>query len=145
MQLGTGTGCVTRALLRRMRPDARLVGVELNPVFVAECSRINDARFILRHDCASQLLRIAKDLELGEIDCIVSCLPLAIMDDTLVERILAVTHAGLGPEGTFVQYQYSLRHRRALEERYPEVRLDFTLRNIPPAFVYACSRESATA
>lgn len=145
MQLGTGTGCVTRALLRRMRPDARLVGVELNPVFVAECSHITDGRFTLRQDCASSLLRLVNELGLGEIDCIVSCLPLAIMDDTLVERILAVTHASLGPEGTFVQYQYSLRHRRALEERYPEVRLDFTLRNIPPAFVYACSREPVTA
>lgn len=143
MQLGTGTGCITRALLRRMRPDARLLAVEVNPVFVAECSRIADRRLILRHGCAGSLERITRDLGITEIDCIVSSLPLAIMDDDLVERILAVTHASLGAEGTFLQYQYSLKHRRALERRYPHVRLDFTLRNFPPAFVYACSRVAA--
>lgn len=143
MQLGTGTGCITRALLRRMRPDARLLAVEVNPVFVAECSRIADRRLILRHGCAGSLERITRDLGITEIDCIVSSLPLAIMDDDLVERILAVTHASLGAEGTFLQYQYSLKHRRALEQRYPQVRLDFTLRNFPPAFVYACSRVAA--
>jgi phospholipid N-methyltransferase len=65
------------------------------------------------------------------------------MDDDLVERVLAVTHASLRPDGTFLQYQYSLKHRRALEQRYPQVRLGFTLRNFPPAFVYSCSRVAA--
>jgi phospholipid N-methyltransferase len=142
VQLGTGTGCITRALLRRMRPDARLISIEVNPVFVADCRRIADARLALRQDCAGSLPRILEEMGVEEIDYIVSSLPLAIMDDQLVERILAVTHASLAADGMFLQYQYSLKHRRALKRRYREVRLDFTLRNIPPAFVYACSRET---
>jgi phospholipid N-methyltransferase len=142
VQLGAGTGCITRALLRRMRSDARLVAIEVNPVFVTECRRIADGRLVLQQDCAGSLPRILEKLGIGEIDYIVSSLPLAIMDDELVERILAVTQASLASDGMFLQYQYSLKHRRALEQRYREVRLDFTLRNIPPAFVYACSREA---
>lgn len=126
-----------------MRPDARLIAVEVNPVFVQECRRISDRRLLLRHDCAASLDEIMADIGVSEIDCIVSSLPLAIMDDDLVERVLAVTHASLRPDGTFLQYQYSLKHRRALEQRYPEVRLGFTLRNFPPAFVYSCSRVAA--
>jgi phospholipid N-methyltransferase len=125
-----------------MRADARLVAIEVNPVFVTECRRIADRRLILRQDCAGSLPQILEELGIGDIHYIVSSLPLAIMDDDLVERILAVTHASLAADGMFLQYQYSLKHRRALEQRYQAVRLDFTLRNIPPAFVYACSREA---
>jgi phospholipid N-methyltransferase len=126
-----------------MRPDARLIAVEVNPVFVQECRRISDRRLLVRNDCAGSLDEIMAEIGVSEIDCIVSSLPLAIMDDDLVERVLAVTHASLRPDGTFLQYQYSLKHRRALEQRYPQVRLGFTLRNFPPAFVYSCSRVAA--
>lgn len=142
VQLGTGTGCITRELLKRLRPDARLIAVELNPVFVAECRSIRDRRLILRNECAGDLPRVLRDAGIGEIDYIVSSLPLAIMDDDLVDRILAVSQASLAPRGMFLQYQYSLKHLGALERRYPDVRLGFTLRNFPPAFVYECSKQA---
>jgi phospholipid N-methyltransferase len=140
VQLGVGTGCITRELLRRLRPDARLISIEVNGVFVDECRQIHDPRLTLAHDCAASLPRILRDVGVGEIDYIVSSLPLAIMDDDLVDRILAVSQASLAPHGMFLQYQYSLKHRSALQRRYREVRLDFTIRNLPPAFVYACSQ-----
>jgi phospholipid N-methyltransferase len=143
VQLGVGTGCITRELLRRLRPDARLISIEVNGVFVAECRQIRDPRLVLRHDCAGSLPRVRRELGLGDIDYIVSSLPLAIMDDQLVDRILAVSQASLAPHGMFLQYQYSLKHRAALRRRYRDVRLDFTIRNLPPAFVYACSQQPA--
>jgi phospholipid N-methyltransferase len=45
----------------------------------------------------------------------------------------------------FLQYQYSLTQKRALERRFREVRVGFTLANIPPAFVYECSPQLAAA
>jgi phospholipid N-methyltransferase len=142
VQFGVGTGCITRELLSRMRPDARLLAIEINPVFVAEGGQIRDRRFMLRQACASSLPRLLRDVgaRAGDIDYIVSSLPLAIMDDDLVDRILAVSQASLSPGGMFVQYQYSLKHLGALERRYGDVRLGFTLRNFPPAFVYECSQ-----
>jgi phospholipid N-methyltransferase len=64
------------------------------------------------------------------------------MPDELVERILDVSQASLAPEGKFLQYQYSLKHLGALERHYRDVRLGFTLRNFPPAFVYECSQQA---
>lgn len=139
VQLGVGTGCITRELLKRMRPDATLVSVELNEVFVEEGARIRDDRLVLRHDCASRLPAILRALDLHEVDYVVSSLPLAIMDETLVGRILRVSQDSLAPGGMFLQYQYSLKQRAALERAFGDVRVGFTLANIPPAFVYECS------
>lgn len=55
VELGVGTGCVTRQLLKRMRPDARLISLEVNEIFVEECRRIQDKRLALRHRCATLL------------------------------------------------------------------------------------------
>jgi phospholipid N-methyltransferase len=142
VQLGVGTGCITKALLDRMRPDARLLSLELNRVFVDECEEAGDPRLVLRHACASDLPGIADSLGIGTIDYVVSSLPLAIMEDDLVERILAASQSRLSPTGLFLQYQYSLSQKDVLERRFCDVRVGFTLVNIPPAFVYECSGAS---
>lgn len=139
VQLGMGTGCITRELLKRLHPDARLVAIEVNRVFIDDCD-IHDARLILRHACASTLRGLLADLGISQIDHVVSSLPLAIMDDRLVERILSASQSLLTDDGMFVQYQYSLSQRGALERRFRDVRVGFTLANIPPAFVYECSK-----
>ena len=139
VQLGVGTGCITKALLDRMRPDSRLVSLELNRIFVDECEEVGDPRLSLHHACASELPAISDALGLGAIDYVVSSLPLALMDDALVERVLADCQSRLAPNGLFLQYQYSLSQRDVLERRFGDVRVGFTLVNIPPAFVYECS------
>lgn len=139
VQLGIGTGCITRELLKRLHPDARLISIEINEVFVRDCHRIHDPRLIVRHACAGDLRALLDELGLDRIDHVVSSLPLAIMDDDLVERILAVSEACLEPDGLFLQYQYSLSQRAVLERWFADVRVGFTLVNIPPAFVYECS------
>jgi phospholipid N-methyltransferase len=143
VQLGVGTGCITRALLDRMRPDARLVSFELNEHFVEENREIDDPRLTLVQRCASTLPQVKDDLGLGPIDYIVSSLPLAIMDEVVVERILRHSDRLLAPDGLFLQYQYSLSQRSALERRFRDVRVGFSLANIPPAFVYECSPQLA--
>lgn len=145
VQLGVGTGCITRALLRRMHPDARLVSLELNTAFIEENRDLTDARLTLVQGCAGDLPDIVRDLGLGEIDYIVSSLPLAIMDDDLVERILTVSELLLAADGMFLQYQYSLSQRSNLERRFRDVRVGFTFANIPPAFVYECTPGMARA
>jgi phospholipid N-methyltransferase len=139
VQLGVGTGCITEELLERMRPDARLLALELNPVFVEECEEAGDPRLILRLANAADLEAVAEGAGIGKADYVVSSLPLNMMDDELVARILRAAQAQLAPHGLYLQYQYSLSHKDALERTFGEVKVGFTLANIPPAFVYECS------
>jgi len=139
VQLGVGTGCITRALLKELRPDARLLSVELNPIFIEECDDIADDRLILREGCASTLPAMLDELGMPEVDYVVSSLPLAIMHHEMVDRIITACADHLAHDGMFVQYQYSLRQRAALERRFREVYVGFALANIPPAYVYECT------
>lgn len=141
MQFGIGTGCITRELLKRLRPDARLISIEINEVFVRDCQCIHDPRLIVRHACASELRRLLDELDIERIDHVVSSLPLAIMDDDLVERIVVASESCLECDGLFLQYQYSLSQRSLLERCFGvnNVRIGFALVNLPPAFIYECS------
>jgi phospholipid N-methyltransferase len=145
VQLGAGTGCITRAVLKRLRPDARLIVLELNEAFIDECRDIRDRRLTMLHACATTLPHVITELGLTRVDHVVSSLPLAIMDEALVEQILEVSQAALAPGGMFLQYQYSLKHHAALVKRYEDVQLGFTLVNIPPAFVYECTQGARVA
>lgn len=145
VELGVGTGCVTREILRRLRPDGRLISLEINPAFVAGCRSIDDPRLTLVEGCATQLPTILREHGVGEVDAVVSSLPLSLMDDPVVDRILDVAQASLAPEGVFTQYQYSLSNYARMTSRYRDVAVKFTLVNVPPAFVYECTQSRAPA
>lgn len=140
VELGLGDGCVTREILRRMRPDAVLIGLEMNGRFVEDCRRIADDRLVLRHACGTTLPAVLADLGIDQIDYVISSLPLTIMNRAVVDRILEVSRSSLREDGMFLQYQYSLHHLTSLMTRYRAVSLGFTLWNLPPAFIYECMK-----
>lgn len=142
VEFGVGTGCVTRNILRRMRPDARLISLEINPTFIKEGRRIQDPRLTLREACATTLPQVLDEEGVDAVDAVVSSLPLSIMDHDVVEHILDVARDSLAPRGKFLQYQYSLSQRHRMSGRYSDVAVGFTLLNVPPAFIYDCSTRS---
>jgi phospholipid N-methyltransferase len=142
VELGMGTGCVTRALLKRMRPDARLISLEINEIFVQQCRSIRDPRLVIRHSCASLLPQLLEEEGLEEVDVVVSSLPLALMNDEVVDRIVEASSVSLRPGGSFLQYQYSLKHLPTLNRHYSDVRIGFMPYNVPPAFVLECSDDA---
>jgi phospholipid N-methyltransferase len=121
-----------------MNTHCRLTCVEVDEEFVEACSAIDDDRLTVCHACATDLVTVLQDGGVTEVDYIVSSVPLSILDDHIADRILAAAQASLRPGGRFLQYQYSLTYLRKLTDRYGDVRLGFTLRNVPPAFVYEC-------
>lgn len=138
VELGPGNGCFTRALLARMHADCVLVCLELNDEFVAQLNTIVDPRLSVYSACASSIGSILDEQDIGEVDHIVSSLPLALIDDDVVARILASVKANLRVGGRFLQYQYSLKNYADVKPIFRDVKLRFTLRNMPPAFVYEC-------
>ena len=138
VELGPGNGCVTRALLMRMRPDARLICLEVNNDFVAELNDLNDPRLHVYNACASSIRPILDELAIQQVDHVVSSLPLALLDDAMVQNILRVVGMNLRDGGKFLQYQYSLKNYNDVKPIFKNVKLKFTLRNMPPAFVYEC-------
>jgi phosphatidylethanolamine/phosphatidyl-N-methylethanolamine N-methyltransferase len=159
LEVGPGTGAVTRHILAAMRPDDRLALVERNEQFVARL-RERLVKEPLFHQAADRVAVHHSGVEeLAEdrtYDVIVSGLPLNNFSVEMVNQILAKLQRLLAPSGTLSFFEYiairrvkslvSGRAQRqrlhgigaALDEvlRSSEIRRDRVLANIPPAYVH---------
>lgn len=140
IELGPGTGCVTRSILERMHPDCTLICFEVNSDFIDQLEALQDSRLCVVNACASSIRSVLDDYNVDEVDHIVSSLPLALIDDEVVKNILRSASSNLREGGRFLQYQYSLSNYAELKPIFKNVKLDFTFRNMPPAFVYECTK-----
>lgn len=138
VELGPGNGCITRELLRRLPDDGRLICLELNNDFVAQLNALEDPRLRVYNACASAITDICAELGLDYVDYVVSSLPLSIMEDLVVNSVIDAVASALRPGGRFVQYQYTLSNFEDIKPAFSEAKVRFTLRNIPPAFIYDC-------
>lgn len=139
-EFGPGTGVFTDEIIRRMRPDARLLVFEVDPQFVADLqARINDPRVAVIDDSAGSIGEQLAQRALPAVDCIVSGLPFTSLPRPVTHDILQATRTTLRPGGVFVTYQYTPVLRDLLRSYFPDTRIRrFVLRNLPPALVFEC-------
>jgi phosphatidylethanolamine/phosphatidyl-N-methylethanolamine N-methyltransferase len=140
IELGGGTGSVTRALLESGIAPERLVVLERDE----RLFRILQARFpgvrVLKGDARS-LRRLLAPLGITSAAAILSCLPLISMPRQTCLRIVAESFALLGAGRPFVQFTYGLvsplaRDRLGLKGRITER----VWANLPPASVWRYER-----
>jgi phosphatidylethanolamine/phosphatidyl-N-methylethanolamine N-methyltransferase len=141
VELGPGTGAFTFELLDKLSPDGKLIVFETNESFFDTLrSKINDSRLVLLNRSAEDLPIVLQEMNINEVDYVVSSLPLAIIPETVKNNILKAVNETLSAEGYYIQFQYSLNAKKLLEKNFDDVTLDFTPINIPPAFVYRCKK-----
>lgn len=130
-ELGAGDGVLTRRLLARLAPDARLDAWEIQPE-LAEKLRVlaeDDPRLQVFTRSAEQLDR--------HYDVIFSCLPLLSIPVIPRLRILHQIRKRLNPGGVFIQFQYSPLSEKLLSRYFYWTRV-YEVRNVPPAWIYVC-------
>lgn len=136
LELGPGTGVFTQRIHQCIRPGTRYMLVERDAQFRAMLqSRFPD---IPIREEATRLRHYLEELNLGKADVIVSGLPFANFPEQLRKDILDEVQSVLAPGGLFITFQYSLQLQAELHSRFSWVETDFTLLNIPPAFIYTC-------
>ncbi|BDU77105.1 class I SAM-dependent methyltransferase [Mesoterricola sediminis] len=137
VELGPGTGSVTRHLLRGLGPGGRLLGLELDPGIAALLQRhLPDPRLQVRLGDAGGLEAHLEALGWGRADTVISGLPLRNFTGAERDRILAAARAALVPGGRFVAFQYGLGLLPELRAHFRLVRVvGPILRNVPPAYV----------
>jgi len=140
VEFGPGVGTMTQEILKRMRPDATLVAVELNPEFVGFLQdRISDPRFQVVHASACKVRTVLEDLGLGLADCIVSGLPYTNMPGNVRQEILEESRRALNPRGALLIYQFTRTVLPYLQSHFGSVRQGFQLLNILPARIFHCT------
>lgn len=147
VELGPGTGIVTREILARGVLPSDLVLVERCEGFAEHLEREHPAVTVLRGDATEPQERL---LPLkGTVDLVVSGLPLVLFSREQKERLLAECFGLLRERGAMIQFTYGGRcpvGRRELERQGLVARcIGFIALNMPPAFVYRIARAGAAA
>ena len=159
LEVGPGTGAVTREIVRRVGPADTLDLVELNDDFVRRLNERFAAEepFCALAERASVLHTRLQDLpQAGQYDLIISGLPLNNFSVLEVEEILDAFAGLLRPGGVLSFFEYvAIRKARALVSNRAdrtrlrgiaaaldrllaahEVHRDCVWRNLPPAWVH---------
>ena len=140
VELGAGTGCVTRALLEHGIRADRLLVVERSPDFVQHLrSRFPSLKVL--HGDARRLSDLVPTAV--RVDAIVSSLPLRSLSQDDAWQIVAQWQQVLRRGGCAVQFSYDLRNRLRHEPSGLKQRSSHVVwANVPPARVFtleACS------
>ena len=142
IELGAGTGAVTRAILDSGVAAADLLVIEQNEAF-SEMLRKRFPGIEVITGNALGLNRYARVLS-GPVDFVVSGLPLLLFSPGRKLRLLHQVFSVLTEDGVFHQFTYGGRcpvERAVLRRLGLEATLlRFTPINMPPAFVYRLQR-----
>ena len=140
VEYGSGNGNFTKEILKKLSKDSQLICFEINEKFYNHLLTFKDSRLTVLNESCENIKAVCEKMNISNIDYFVSSLPLTNIPDNITKKILAESHAQLHKNGCFLQYQYSLTYYKKLKKIYPNVDLDFEIRNIPPAFIYKCKK-----
>jgi phosphatidylethanolamine/phosphatidyl-N-methylethanolamine N-methyltransferase len=143
VELGAGTGPITKVIARNSRPDCRVLVLERDPDF----AQLLRERF---RDCANleiiegdvrDLARLLSDGGISRVDHVISGLPVPSFPVDLQHSLFREVRSVLNEDGTYNQitelpWVYLRFYRRYFED----VRFLFEPRNLPPAGAYICRR-----
>jgi phospholipid N-methyltransferase len=139
VEFGSGSGTVTREIIRRKRRETPLYCFEKNDRFHDRLNgKLHAENVHLFKDDAFNSYGVLS----RKVDCIISTLPCSCLNfyKLLRRSVLPM----LAENGVFVQYMHTLstlkgfRVKPYLQKCFEEVSTDLVFMNVPPALVYSC-------
>jgi phospholipid N-methyltransferase len=144
VEYGPGVGGITAEILRRMRPDARLIAIETNPEFVSFLRKsLVDERFHVAEASAAAVKEILQQLGYSKADYIISGIPLGSLPQPIRQDIIRNTCEALAPDGSFLVYQFTTRALPDLRRIFGYVKRKFEPLNVLPAHLFFCQPGTA--
>lgn len=141
VELGPGTGPVTKALLARGIPAERLVLVEYESRFCHMLAERYPGAKIVQGDAYGLKKTLADKVD-GQVATVVSSLPLLVRPERDRVELLHQAFELMGDDGLFIQFTYGLAispmpiHAHGLKGAYVGKGSAPVLLNIPPARVW---------
>ena len=144
VELGSGTGVLTRKICENMAPDADFFTMEINPVFVKETRRRCPGVTVYQ-DSAHNIQKYVDAHGWKGVDCIISGLPWSLFSPRFQEILLEEVFNSLNPDGEFLTFAYihglllpsGKIYRKKLPGKFTLVNHSrIVWKNTPPALVY---------
>ena len=141
LELGPGSGVITKKLLEKMSSDSQLICFETNKKFYEELKKINDNKMILINQSAEKMKQYLDKYEIEKVDYIVSSVPLLSLPKEVTNKILSISVEILGESGQLIQLQYTKLLAKKLKRYYNQIDIQFTPKYYLPAFIYTCHNQ----
>lgn len=142
VELGAGTGALTKKILPCLPEDGRLIIVELNGSLADYLKKIFiDKRVTIVQGDAQNLRKILFGLGVEKVDCIISGIPLGNLSYAEKQNIFMEINRSLLDDGQYVQFQYFLSSWFHVKKIFKARIARYELRNFPPAFIYECRKK----
>lgn len=147
VELGPGTGALTRPLLNRLRTDARLLAVELYTPFADHLrNEVRDPRLEVVNEDARRLPDLLADRGWPAADLILSSIPMTPIPPHIRNEIADAMLSALRPGGQLLMWQYTPFIMEGLmKRRFHVTTRRVVFRNVPPAVVYGAVRPLAAS
>lgn len=142
LELGPGTGVITRAILERGVPAEMLHCIEYSPEFARQMRRAFPAVTIIEGDAFALAETLGPDAP-PVFDCVISALPLLNFPQAMREGLIHDLLERIPPGRPVVQFSYGPRPPVRPGPKLAVRRLDFVLRNVPPAQIWLYTRPAS--
>lgn len=137
IEYGPARGVVTKHILKKMRPDAKLIAVEFNEKFYNDFIKlVRDPRLIAVRGDVRQIDKILAEHGLTEADVVISGVPFSLFSGRDRHVILTKTSDLLKAGGRFVAFGYTTHLIPMLKDYFSSFDIQFEVRNIPPSFIF---------
>ena len=138
LEFGSGTGAITKEIIKKMTTRSKLICFETNESFQKELKHNFDGKITLINDSAENMKLHLNKHRITKVDYIISSIPLLILQKKTTNNILLTASEILGRNKKFVQLQYSKIMDKRLEKNFNKIDEKFTPKNYIPAFIYTC-------
>jgi phospholipid N-methyltransferase len=132
VELGGGTGGITRSLLNASGSHSRLLVIERTAEFIEHLRSIGDSRLEVVHGCASSIGAELRHRGHPAADSVISGIPFSTMPKALGKEIIAAVYDALAPGGRFVAYQFTDRVADYARPVMGAPVIEYELCNVPP-------------
>lgn len=147
LELGVGTGAITKRLREIIPNKESYLGIELDPGLVKTISeKFDDLNIVCGN--AADAYSIHQESGLGKVRYVVCCLPFVSLPKEVSESVLSEIAKFMDEGCTLRIFQYAhgyylppaIKLREFLRDRYGKsMRSPLVLRNLPPAFTLTWS------
>lgn len=135
VELGPGTGVFTREIVKRCRPDTKLLLIELEESYVRILRREFGARVMIEQANAHRLDELLAKHDIQKVSLIVSGLPVSLPESMAEELLLSIkAHTTRGTIFRF--FTYNPPFMRRAYKNLPVRKIALVLKNFPPLWVY---------
>jgi phosphatidylethanolamine/phosphatidyl-N-methylethanolamine N-methyltransferase len=142
LELGVGTGAITKFLQNRIPNQQSYLGIELDRDLVKSLNRNFPELKIVRGN-ACETFSIHQKSGLGKVGYIICCLPFVSLPNEVGEKILSEIDKFMRAGCTFRTFQYAhgyympsaIKLREFMQRRYGKARKSkLIVKNVPPAY-----------